>query len=162
MTVTLTIQAGCEGRAATEVGTAGRDELGGSGRNDVILALGGNDIIDSGSGNDVVDGGSGNDRLFGDLGGDRLFGGGDDDALDGGHGSPDACDGEGGGRHRDRRLRDDALGPVAPGCPGARVPVKVPDRTGTRRAPTTRVDVAASCPRSSTPTRSSCAPTAAR
>ena len=123
VTVTITIQAGCEGRRATQVGTPGRDNLAGSGGNDVIVALGGNDTIEPGSGNDIVcagsgndnvragsgndvvrggagddtlDGGSGNDRLFGEAGIDRLLGGGDDDALDGGADSPDRCDGEGG------------------------------------------------------------------
>jgi VCBS repeat-containing protein len=123
VTVTLTVQAGCDGRRATQVGTAGNDELGGSGGNDVIVGLGGNDVIEPGSGTDIVcggsgrdnvragsgndtvfggsgddtlDGGSGNDRLFGEAGIDRLFGGGDNDALDGGADSPDRCDGEGG------------------------------------------------------------------
>ena len=123
VTVTITVQAGCEGRSATQVGTAGNDVLGGTGGNDVIVGLGGNDTIEPGSGNDIVcggsgrdtvragsgndtvrggsgddllDGGSGNDRLFGEAGIDRLFGGGDDDALDGGADSPDRCDGEGG------------------------------------------------------------------
>jgi len=122
-TVTINVQAGCEGRRATQVGTPGRDVLGGSGGNDVILALGGSDVINSGSGNDVIcggsgndrveagsgndvvrggtgddvlDGGSGDDRLFGEAGIDRLRGGGDDDALDGGAGSSDRCDGDGG------------------------------------------------------------------
>ena len=123
VTVTLTVQAGCDGRRATQVGTAGNDELGGTGGNDVIVGLGGNDVIEPGSGTDIVcggsgrdtveagsgndtvfggsgddllDGGSGNDRLFGEDGIDRLFGGGDNDALDGGAGTPDRCDGEGG------------------------------------------------------------------
>ena len=123
VTVTITVQAGCEGRAATQVGTAGRDTLGGTGGNDVIMALGGNDVIEpgsgvdivcggsgndniragsgndtvrGGSGNDTLDGGSGNDRLFGEAGIDHLLGGGDDDRLDGGDDAPDLCDGEGG------------------------------------------------------------------
>ena len=123
VTVTLTVQAGCDGRRATQVGTAGNDELGGTGGNDVIVGLGGNDVIEPGSGTDIVcggsgrdtveagsgndtvfggsgddllDGGSGNDRLFGQAGIDRLFGGGDNDALDGGADTPDRCDGEGG------------------------------------------------------------------
>jgi VCBS repeat-containing protein len=123
VTVTITVRAGCDGRPATQVGTAGNDTLGGSGGNDVIVGLGGNDTIEPGSGTDIVcggsgrdsvragsgndtvfggsgddllDGGSGNDRLFGEAGIDRLFGGGDNDALDGGADSPDRCDGEGG------------------------------------------------------------------
>ncbi len=122
-TVTITVQAGCDGRRATRVGTAGNDTLGGSGGNDVIVGLGGNDTIgpgsgvdivcggsgnDSvsagsgndavfgGSGNDILDGGSGNDRLLGESGLDRLLGGGDNDTLDGGPGTPDHCNGEGG------------------------------------------------------------------
>ena len=122
-TVTITVTAGCDGVAATRVGTAGNDRLDGTGANDVIVGLGGNDTIDAGSGNDRVcggsgddrlelgsgddraqggtgddrlDGGSGNDRLSGEGGVDRLFGGGDPDRLDGGADSPDRCDGEGG------------------------------------------------------------------
>ena len=40
------MQAGCEGRAATQVGTPGRDNLAGTGGNDVVLALGGNGAPD--------------------------------------------------------------------------------------------------------------------
>jgi VCBS repeat-containing protein len=123
VTVTITVQAGCDGRRATQIGTAGKDVLGGTGGNDVIVGLGGNDVIEPGSGVDIVcggsgndsvragsgddvvfggsgddtlDGGSDNDRLFGEAGIDQLFGGGDNDALDGGTGTPDRCDGEGG------------------------------------------------------------------
>jgi Ca2+-binding RTX toxin-like protein len=122
-TVTINVQAGCNGRRATQAGTAGNDELGGTGGNDVIVGLGGNDVIEAGSGTDLIcggsgrdsvragsgddtvyggsgddtlDGGSGNDMLFGEAGVDRLLGGGDNDALDGGADTPDRCDGEGG------------------------------------------------------------------
>ena len=119
VTVTIRVQAGCEGRPATIIGTSGADNLSATSGDDVILALGGDDVIDSGSGNDIVcagsgndrvqggsgndvlrggsgddvlDGGSGDDRLFAEAGSDCLRGGGDNDTLDGGTGTPDRCD----------------------------------------------------------------------
>ena len=67
-TVTITVQAGCEGRRATITGTAGNNVLRGTSGNDVIVGLGGNDQIDGGSGNDTICGGSGADTLDGRFG----------------------------------------------------------------------------------------------
>jgi VCBS repeat-containing protein len=108
-TVTITVTAGCDGRAATIVGTSGSNNITGTSGNDVIAGLGGNDTIDGNSGNDIIcggsgedvlEGGSGDDRLFGDTGNDRLRGGSGDDLLDGGAGD-DVLDG---GSDRDRLL----------------------------------------------------------
>jgi Ca2+-binding RTX toxin-like protein len=108
-TVTITVTAGCDGRAATKVGTSGSDELQGTSGNDVILGLGGNDEINAGSGNDIVCGGSGNDtveagsgndRVFGETGADNVRGGSGDDFIDGGADN-DVLDG---GGDRDRLL----------------------------------------------------------
>lgn len=117
-TVTITVGAGCRGRAATIVGTSGNDRLSGTSGADVIAGLGGNDMINAAGGDDVVcggsgddtlnlgggddtgDGGSGRDSLRGDTGNDDLAGGdgadtvlGDDgdDVLAGGAGGPDTC-----------------------------------------------------------------------
>jgi VCBS repeat-containing protein len=117
-TVTITVGAGCRGRAATIVGTAGNDRLGGTSGADVIAGLGGNDMVNAAGGDDVVcggsgddtlnlggghntgDGGSGKDALRGESGNDDLRGGdgadtllgdGGDDLLVGGAGSPDTC-----------------------------------------------------------------------
>jgi uncharacterized delta-60 repeat protein len=85
----------CGGRAATIVGTAGRDVLRGTRRADVIVALGGadrvlarggNDLVCGGAGNDRLSGGAGRDRLLGEGGRDRLLGGGGRDRLVGGPG----------------------------------------------------------------------------
>lgn len=119
-TVTITVGAGCQGKQATIVGTAGADRLHGTKGADVIAALGGKDSISGAGGNDVVcggsgddslnlgggddygDGGSGNDGVRGDVGNDTLIGGdgvdsltGDDgtDLLSGGAGSVDTCNG---------------------------------------------------------------------
>jgi VCBS repeat-containing protein len=108
-TVTITVTAGCDGRAATIVGTSGSNELKGTGGNDVIVGLGGNDTIDAGSGNDIICGGSGNDYLEAGSGNDRVFGGTGDDTLRGGSGD-DLLDGGAGddmldgGSDRDRLL----------------------------------------------------------
>ena len=97
----------CAGRAATVVGTAGRDVLRGTRRADVIVGLGGrdlvnaargNDIVCAGAGNDTVAGGRGRDRLRGGPGRDRLKGGPGKDRLGGG-GGRDICRG-GSGRDR--------------------------------------------------------------
>lgn len=82
----------CAGRAATIVGTAGRDRLVGTprrdvivayGGNDTILGKGGNDLICAGAGNDTVDAGSGADRVLGGTGNDTLRGGTGKDRLEG-------------------------------------------------------------------------------
>lgn len=91
----------CAGKAATIVGTAGRDTLRGTRRSDVIVALGGNDrvlagrgrdLVCGGRGNDRISGGPGNDRLRGELGRDTLLGGAGKDRLRGGAGA-DRCRG---------------------------------------------------------------------
>lgn len=94
----------CKGKAATVVGTAGRDRLRGTPRRDVIVALAGNDdvrglagndlvcagagkdVVKAGAGRDLVLGGSGRDRLFGQGGKDRLLGQKGRDTLLGGGG----------------------------------------------------------------------------
>jgi Ca2+-binding RTX toxin-like protein len=131
-TVTIAVTAGCDGRAATIVGTPGADNLTGTSGNDVIVGRGGNDVIDGGSGSDVIcggsgedriAGGSGNDRLFGGSGADNLQGGSGDDLLDGGAGD-DVLDGGGdndrllGGDGADR-LRGGGDPDVLDGGPGA-------------------------------------------
>ena len=112
VTVFISVQAGCEGRRATHVGSAGRDVITGTGGNDVIVALGGNDTIDSGSGNDIIcagsgddhiEAGSGNDVLRGGTGHDRLVAGSGDDLLYGGDGD-DVLDG---GSDDDRLFGED-------------------------------------------------------
>ena len=85
-TVTITVQAGCEGRRATITGTAGNNDLRGTSGNDVIVGLGGNDEIDGGSGNDTICGGSGNDTITGGSGNDTLRGGTGNDGLRAGSG----------------------------------------------------------------------------
>jgi hypothetical protein len=64
----------CDGRAATLVGTSGRDRLVGSDGPDVILGLGERDVIDGRGGDDLICGGDGNDVLLGGPGDDRLLG----------------------------------------------------------------------------------------
>jgi hypothetical protein len=82
----------CGGRAATQVGTPGRDTLRGTAGRDVIAGLGGNDVIDGRGGNDVLCGGPGRDTIRGGAGRDRLFGGGGRDTLNGGPGRDDETD----------------------------------------------------------------------
>ena len=102
-TVTITVEAGCDGQVGTLVGTSGDDKLQGTPGDDVIVGLGGNDKLLGGGGNDRLCGGSGDDIINADLGNDVLLGGsgadilrGDlgDDELDGGPGSPDICRGD--------------------------------------------------------------------
>jgi hypothetical protein len=85
----------CAGKAATEVGTGGRDVLGGTAQRDVILALGGNDVVRGLGGGDVICGGGGKDDLRGGGGKDLLLGQGGADVLRGGPGA-DALRGGGG------------------------------------------------------------------
>jgi hypothetical protein len=61
----------CAGKAATIVGTSGRDRLRGTRRADVIVGLGGNDAVTALGGNDLVCGGPGRDLLKGGPGKDR-------------------------------------------------------------------------------------------
>jgi Ca2+-binding RTX toxin-like protein len=91
----------CKGKAATVVGTSGKDDLTGTsgkdviagrGGNDSISALGGNDTVCGEGGKDKANGGGGNDRLQGQAGNDRLKGAGGKDNLKGGGGN-DRCTG---------------------------------------------------------------------
>ena len=76
----------CGAKAATIVGTPGRDRLKGTPRADVIVALGGNDTVTALGGNDLVCGGAGKDLLKGGAGRDRLLGQAGNDRLLGGPG----------------------------------------------------------------------------
>jgi RTX calcium-binding nonapeptide repeat (4 copies) len=91
----------CKGKAATLVGTSGKDTLTGTSGKDVIAGRGGNDKISAqggkdtvcgGEGNDKANGGGGNDRLLGQAGNDNLKGAGGKDNLKGGGGN-DRCNG---------------------------------------------------------------------
>ena len=64
----------CDGRAATLVGTPGRDRLVGTAGPDVIVGLGERDVIEGRGGDDLICGGDGNDVLLGGPGDDRLLG----------------------------------------------------------------------------------------
>jgi Ca2+-binding RTX toxin-like protein len=74
------------GPECTITGTAGSDNLTGTGGPDVICGMGGNDRLSGKGGDDLLIGGSGNDRLDGDGGSDILLGGSGDDRLSGGRG----------------------------------------------------------------------------
>ena len=76
----------CAGRAATIVGTGGRNLLRGTPRADIFLGLGGNDVIRGLGGNDTACGGAGKDRLIGGAGKDTLLGQAGADKLVGGPG----------------------------------------------------------------------------
>ena len=65
----------CDGKAATIVGTSGKDTLRGTQADDVIAAGGGQDRVESLGGNDLVCGGGGLDTLIGGRGNDTLRGG---------------------------------------------------------------------------------------
>lgn len=99
----------CGGRAATIIGSAGRDRLTGTAKPDVIAGLAGNDTIDGLGGNDLVCGGPGVDSLRGSAGADRLLGEAGADILTGGAGADVLTGGAGadrllGGSGRDRLL----------------------------------------------------------
>ncbi|HYP56521.1 MAG TPA: Ig-like domain-containing protein, partial [Solirubrobacterales bacterium] len=81
------IRGRCAGKAATQVGSGGRDVLAGTAKRDVILALGGNDLVRGLGGDDVICGGGGRDDLRGGGGRDLLMGQGGIDALRGGPGA---------------------------------------------------------------------------
>jgi Ca2+-binding RTX toxin-like protein len=76
----------CEGQPATVVGTAGTDNLDGTGAADVVTALADSDKVLARAGNDLVCGGPGNDRLKGGPGRDTLIGGPGNDVCLGGPG----------------------------------------------------------------------------
>jgi Ca2+-binding RTX toxin-like protein len=97
----------CKKKAATLVGTGGKDTLTGTPGRDVVAALGGkdkirtlggNDLVCAGGGNDTANGGSGKDKLFGEGGKDKLKGLGGNDRLKGGP-QRDTCSG-GAGRDK--------------------------------------------------------------
>lgn len=56
-------------------GTAGNDNLQGSGLSEVMNGLAGNDTLRGGGGNDTIDGGLGSDQVYGDDGNDMLIAG---------------------------------------------------------------------------------------
>jgi hypothetical protein len=62
-------------------GTAGNDNLLGTGEADVIFGLEGNDLISGSSGDDSLFGFTGNDTLYGNEGNDTLFGNQNSDLL---------------------------------------------------------------------------------
>jgi hypothetical protein len=74
----------CSGKAATIVGTTGRDVRRGTRRADVIALQGGNDTARGLAGNDLLCGGAGRDRLIGGGGRDGLIGGAGRDLCKGG------------------------------------------------------------------------------
>ena len=98
----------CAGRPATILGSAGDDELTGTGRADVIVGLGGNDTISGLGGNDVICGGAGSDLINGGSGNDRILGGSGSDVLRGAKGSDTIFGGAGKdtiyGQHGNDRL----------------------------------------------------------
>lgn len=77
----------CFGKAATIVGTSGRDRIAGTNGRDVIVGLGGNDTLRGRDGNDLVCGGGGHDFLAGNDGRDQLDGGGGGDGIQPGAGN---------------------------------------------------------------------------
>ncbi len=107
----------CDGKAPTQVGTAGVDVITGTPGDDVIVALGGRDLIDGGDGNDLICAGDGDDQVAGGGGDDILYGDGGSDTLRGASGNDTLRGGDGGdtlvGDDGDDRLEggegDDAL-----------------------------------------------------
>ena len=65
----------------TQLGTAGNDNLYGTGANDLIGGLGGNDQIYGNGGNDYLEGNGGNDSIYGASGNDYIDGGADNDTI---------------------------------------------------------------------------------
>lgn len=94
------------------VGTAGSDNINGTGGNDLIFALGGSDRVDGKGGNDCIVGGDGSDRLMGANGADVILGGDGSDSIDGGN-QNDKLYGQGGsdsisgGNHEDELFGGD-------------------------------------------------------
>ena len=80
-TIAVHAPAQCQGRAASIVGTLGRDEIHGTKGRDVILARAGNDLVFAGGRRDIVCGGKGQDRIVAGRGDDLLVGAGGDDVL---------------------------------------------------------------------------------
>ncbi|MEX2238139.1 MAG: Ig-like domain-containing protein [Dehalococcoidia bacterium] len=75
-TVSIGVNAFCDGQPATRLGTAGNEgNLQGTAGADVIVAFGGNDVINGGGGADRICGEAGTDVLIGGAGADVLIGG---------------------------------------------------------------------------------------
>jgi Ca2+-binding RTX toxin-like protein len=72
---------------AAEQGSAGGDDLTGSGQADIVFGRGGDDILTGLAGNDHLIGGGGRDTLLGRRDGDKLAGGAEADTLTGGAGA---------------------------------------------------------------------------
>lgn len=100
----------CLGRAATIIGSRGRDTIRGTGRADVIFARGGNDRIFARGGSDRVCAGAGHDRVSGAAGSDRIAGGVGNDRLAGGLGNDRLAGGIGNDRLLGGGGRDTLLG----------------------------------------------------
>lgn len=98
----------CAGRAATHVGTTGDDNIVGTRRADVIVALDGDDDVRGLHGNDLICLGRGDDTGVGGGGADAIRGGAGDDRLRGGDGA-DAITGGGGADVIRGGDRDDTL-----------------------------------------------------
>ncbi|MCW2766601.1 MAG: hypothetical protein JWO11_2560 [Nocardioides sp.] len=81
------VQARCDGRLATIVGTGHGDEIVGTSGPDVIVGTSGRDTISGQGGRDVICGRAGDDLLRGGRGADTLLGQGGNDSLYGGPGS---------------------------------------------------------------------------
>jgi Ca2+-binding RTX toxin-like protein len=109
----------CAGRAATVVGTPGRDFLDGTPGADVIVGLGGQDRIRGLGGDDLICGGPGKDHLHAGPGDDTVRGGGGLDFEHGGagadhllgnRGDDSIVDRSGGGLYRGGRGNDGIRG----------------------------------------------------
>jgi Ca2+-binding RTX toxin-like protein len=85
------IGARCGGRAATLVGTPGKDKLVGTPEKDVIVGLGGKDRLKGKGKKDRLCGGGAKDKLAGGGANDLLKGGKKADKLNGGAGKNDKC-----------------------------------------------------------------------
>jgi Ca2+-binding RTX toxin-like protein len=71
------------------------DSLVGEDGNDNLTGNNGNDLLDGGAGDDTLNGGNGNDLLAGGTGNDILYGGNDNDILQGGAGNDQLYGGAG-------------------------------------------------------------------
>ncbi|WP_049560628.1 Ig-like domain-containing protein [Limnoraphis robusta] len=91
-------------------GTAGNDNLPGTGEADVIFGLEGNDLISGSSGDDSLFGFEGNDTLYGNEGNDTLFGNQNSDLLIGWGGEDWLFGGKGGDIIEDGTGEDQVFG----------------------------------------------------
>lgn len=88
--IIIDIPASCNGmqfNGPTIFGTQGNDNIRGTSKNELIVALEGDDTVDAGSGNDCVVGGVGNNKLTGGSGNDVLSALSGNDKMDGGSGN---------------------------------------------------------------------------